>query len=217
MEKTDLEKVLDNKVKPILKEATIKYLGVNIDKLSEDITSKISKQSTIDLKIDFSLSYKEAKKKYKKQYIEKILKLKLGNISEAAKLISTDRRSIHRLIHDFHIDIKKIKQELVKPYYIKLSSINFAIENTLDNYKEIIHPKKLESLYKNVSGISEDIIKELPESPISLKEVEEEFDKEFLKKRLEENNNNPQLTAKLIGLRYETVLRKAKKLGLIVN
>ncbi len=215
MEKQDLELVLDSKVKHILKDATIKYLGIEINKLSDDITSKISRQATVDIEIDTKLSYKEAKKKYKKQYLEKVLKLKLGNISEAAKTMSTDRRSIHRLIHDFHIDIKKIKHELVKPYYIKLSSINYAIENTLDKYKEIIHPKKLETMYKNVTTVSEDILKELPESPISLKNAEEEFDKKYLKQKLEENNNNPQLTAKKIGLRYETVLRKIKKLNLL--
>ena len=215
MEKQDLELVLDSKVKHILKDATIKYLGIEINKLSDDITSKISRQATVDIEIDTTLPYKEAKKKYKKQYLEKVLKLKLGNISEAAKTMSTDRRSIHRLIHDFHIDIKKIKHELVKPYYIKLSSINYAIENTLDKYKEIIHPKKLETMYKNVTTVSEDILKELPESPISLKNAEEEFDKKYLKQKLEENNNNPQLTAKKIGLRYETVLRKIKKLNLL--
>ena len=215
IEKTNLELVLENKIKPILKDATIKYLGVNIDKLNEDISTKLSKQATVDIKPDFSLKYKDAKKKYKKEYLEKVLKLKLGNISEAAKVVHTDRRSIHRLIQDFHIDIKKIKHELIKPYSIKVSTINYALENTLDKYKEIIHPKKLETMYKNLGLIADDIVKELPETPATLKEAQDEFDKEYLKQKLADNNNNVALTAKKIGLRYETLHRKIKKFGFI--
>ena len=60
-----------------------------------------------------------------------------------------------------------------------------------------------------------DIIKELPEGKLSLKEAEKDFDIKYLKQKLKENDNNIVRTSKAIGLRYESLHRKAKALGLI--
>lgn len=215
MEKEDLEIVIQTRVKPIVKEATSRFLGVNIDKLNEDITSRLTRTSIIDIEVDNSLKFKAAKKKFKKQYIRKLLKLNLGNISEVAKLINTNRRSLHRLINEFNIDVNKIKKDLLKPYELKKTALNYAIEKVLDNYKTIIHPKKMENIYKNVSLISEDILRELPEAPLTLKEAEKEFELKYLKKAIEIHGSNVAKTAKAIGLRYEVLHRKLKGLGLI--
>lgn len=213
-EQEPLEVVLEKKVKPVVEGLTTKFLGVNIQKISDDITAKLNKSTLEDLPIDTTLPYKQAKKKFKREYIEKLLKLKLGNISEAAKSAETNRRSIHRLIQELDVDIKKIKKDLVKPYEIKRSGVNTVIEHVLENYKEIIHPKKLEEMYKNVSLLSDDILKNLPEMPMSLKEAEHEFEKEYFKRVLAEHNGNVPLTARKIGLRYETLHRKVKALGI---
>lgn len=214
-EQEPLEDVLEKKVKPLVEGLTTKFLGVPIQKLSEDITEKLNRSPIEDIGIDTSLPYKEAKKRFKKEYVEKVLRLKLGNISEAAKSTDTTRRSIHRLIHDLAIDIRKIKKELVRPYEIKKSSVSTVIEQVLDTYKEIIHPKKLEEMYKNVSVLSEDIMQNLPEIPMSLKEAEHEFEKKYLKHALAEHQGNVALAARKIGVRYETLHRKLKLLNMI--
>mgnify|MGYP003972152763 CR=1 FL=1 len=133
MEKKDLEIVLDKKVKPLIKDATTKFLGVGIEKLNEDITSTLSRSSFGDIKVDYSSDYKKAKKQYKKDFLSRILVLNLGNISEAAKLLGLDRRTLHRMVKEFNIDVNKIKPELLRPYPIKVSALSGAIEEVLDD------------------------------------------------------------------------------------
>lgn len=206
---------IEEKIKPIVKEATHKFLGVSIDELTSDITTKLTKSSLIDIEIDTKIPFKEAKKRFKKDYLEKMLKLHLGNISEVAKLTHVNRRSLHRLINEFDIDVNKIKKEMKKPYDIKATAIGHVIEKTLDDYKGVIHPDKLEKAYEGVPEISGDITKELPERPMSMKDAEDEFERRYLQKVLIEHNHNITQTAKAIGLRFETLHRKLKSLKLI--
>lgn len=213
MEKKDLELVLDKKVKPLIKDATTKFLGVSIDKLNEDITSTLSRSSFGDIKVSYSLGYKKAKKQYKKDFLSRILILNLGNISEAAKLLKVDRRTLHRLITEFGIDVNKIKSELLRPYPIKVSALSGAIEEVLNDYRTVLHPKKLEEMYKNVHTLSEDILKDLPETKTTMKEAEELFEKDYFKYHLRKHEHNISKAAKSIGIRFETLHRKMKKLG----
>ena len=60
-----------------------------------------------------------------------------------------------------------------------------------------------------------DIIEQLPPKPLTLKDAEQEFEKEFIRMALLDNDLNVTKTAKNIGIRYETLHRKAKQLGLI--
>jgi DNA-binding NtrC family response regulator len=214
MEKKDLELVLDKKVKPLIQDATTRFLGVSIDKLNEDITSTLSKSSFGDIKVNYSLAYKKSKKQYKKDFLSRILVLNLGNISEAAKLLGVDRRTLHRLIKEFDIDVNKIKQDLLKPYPIKVSALSGAIEEVLDDYRTVLHPKKLEEMYKNVHHLSEDILKDLPETKITMKQAEEMFEKDYFKYHLKIHEHNISKTAKVIGIRFETLHRKMKKLSI---
>ena len=140
--KHHLENVIKDKAIPIIKDKTSTILGLDINKLNNDISSILEKGPIMDFEIDTNLKFKEAKKKFKRAYLKRVLMLNLGNISETAKVAESDRRSIHRLIKNLKIDLKKIKKELAKPYEIKKTSMNYAIEKILDNYKEIIHPKK---------------------------------------------------------------------------
>ncbi|MBI3033172.1 hypothetical protein HYY69_06870 [Candidatus Woesearchaeota archaeon] len=213
--KQALEEVITKKVKPIIKETTSKFLGVSVEKLNEDITSLLHKPTLLGIKIDMTLPFKDAKKKFKQQYLEKLLKLHFGNITEVARLTQTDRRSIHRLLNDLHIDAHKIKQEMVKPYAVQLSALNVEIEQVLDKYKEVLHPEKLRSLYRNVDVLSDEILKELPEQPLSLSEALLEFEKKYVEEALKFHEHNIAKTARTIGLRYEVLHRKAKKLKLI--
>ncbi len=215
MESEDLEIVLREKVKPLVDKATEENLGVSIDRLSEDITSKLTAPTLIELEVDTALPYKQAKRKFKKAFLTKLLLLNLGNISEVARITGSNRRSIHRLIKLLGINIKKIKRELIRPYDMQLSAINIIIGNVLDDYRTILHPDKLRAMYGKVSGISEDILRELPSPRMTFSEAQVEFEKRYFSRVLKENSHNIMKTAKKIGLRHETLQRKLRALKMI--
>ena len=212
-EKTDLEKVITEKVKPLIDSSMHKFLGITIKELSADISDKLKRTPLLDFKVDTSLPFKKAKKLFKREYIKKLLQLKQGSISDVAKIAAIDRRSIHRFAKSIKPDIEKFRKDL-KPLYTKETAVSSIIEESLDTFKDTITPKKLEKVYKNVETISKDILKELPTAQQTLKQAMEEFEKEYLKKAMKENLNNISKTAKAVGLRIETLFRKMKRLGI---
>lgn len=216
-QKETLEAVVTTKIKPILETNLQKILGVTIDELNEDISARLQRNPLLDFEIDTTLTFKQAKKRFKKAYLRKLLEIRYGNISEVAKLADVDRRSIHRIVKHGKINVDKIRHEMAKAYNIKKAAINHIIEDVLDSYKEVIHPVKLEKAYEQVSGVSEEILGKLPEEPLTLKQAETIFEKEFIQKALKEHEFNITKTAKAIGLRYETLHRKIKKLGIIIR
>jgi DNA-binding NtrC family response regulator len=211
----NLELVIRKRVKPIITSKMHEVLGVTIEELNEDITEKLQKNPLLDFPIDTSMPFKQAKKKFKKQYLRRVLQIYYGNVSEAAKVVDMDRRTLHRIAKEEGIEVKGIRQKMAKVYHIKEHAISGVIEETLDQYKGVIHPEKLDNAYHHVSDVSKEIMESLPEKPPTLKEAEEEFEKRFLKKALQEHNKNITRTAAKIGLRYETLHRKAKKYGLV--
>jgi DNA-binding NtrC family response regulator len=164
--------------------------------------------------IDTSLKFKQAKKKFKQQFLSRLLRMSYGNISDVAKKAGVDRRSIHRIVKDAGIDVAKIREEMIKPYQIRQKAVEGVIEDVLEHYKAVIHPEKIAEVYKKVDTVSKEILEELPEKKTTLKEAEAEFEKEYFRKALAENKGNVTATAKKIGIRYETLLRKLKALGL---
>ena len=206
--------LLEEKLKTIINSATTKTLGFSVAEVASDITTKLSQRPFIPFSIDTNTKYKLAKKQFKKAYIEKMLALHNGNISEVAIIAGTDRRSIHRLIKQLHIPVQKIKTQILKPYDLKKGVVSNAIEDALEKYKTIFHPRKMVELYKSVGEVSLDIAKELPETTMTLKDAEDEFEREYLKKALAENEHNLSQTARKIGLRYETLIRKMKELNI---
>ena len=204
--KTDVEHIVDDAIKPVL--------GVSIDELNRDISEKLEKSPLASFDIDTKLKFKAAKKKFKQQFLRRLLRVSYGNISEAAKRARVDRRSIHRIVKDAGINVAKIREEMTKPYQIRQKAVGNIIEDVLEHYKRVIHPDRLAAVYKNVDTVSKEILNELPEKPITLKQAEEEFEREYLKKALAQNRSSITKTAKKIGLRYETLLRKMKALGL---
>ncbi|MBW2963721.1 hypothetical protein KY306_03020 [Candidatus Woesearchaeota archaeon] len=209
----DLEKALKEKIEPYLEETMQKFLGIKVDELERDITDKIERK-LIGYTIHTELPFKLAKDLFKREFIQKIIQTHQGNVSEVAKLIGLDRRSIHREIKKLNIDVKKLRQTMYRVGYFKKEAMDLAIRRTLDSYKAILHPQKLKKFYEEVPLISENIVKFLPKKILTWKEAEEEFEKLYLKKILEENSWNLSKTAKQIDLRYETLIRKIKKLGL---
>ena len=214
MTRKDLEEVMQKKFKPIVENAMQRFIGVTIDELGADITAKIGKSPLVLFDINTSILFKEAKKRFAAAYLHKLLEINYGNVSEAARVADVDRRSVHRLVKG-SVDVDKIRHDMKRAYDIKQHAVSEMIEEVLDNYKSIVQADKLDKMYKNVSEVSKDIVDELPSRQLTLKEAEEEFEKEYLRKALRENEGNVSATARKIGLRYETLHRKLKKLGLV--
>lgn len=214
MEKSTLDKVLKEKVEPILDESLHKVLGITISEFGKDITDKIEKSPLIGYDIDTSLSFKVAKKMFKKQFLTRLLQSHQGNITEVAEISGMDRRSIHRAIKNLRIGIKCIRREILRSEHYQKEAIGGILKSTLDDYKKIIRPAKLDQMYANVDELSSEILHELPVIEMRWDEAEKLFEKEYLKQVIEENKGNVSKTARNIGLRYETLHRKLKRLGL---
>ncbi|MBI2564700.1 hypothetical protein HYV79_01790 [Candidatus Woesearchaeota archaeon] len=217
MKKEVFEQALEFKIKPLLDQAMHKILGITVSEIKSDISDKLKKAPVLDFIIDTRISFKICKKSFKKFYLSKLLRLHFGNVSEVSRIAQIERETLHRLIKELKIDVETYRKELLKADYIKEIAIKGLIEKTLEQYKEAIHPNKFKKLYENAPGISKDIVKELPDSELSLKEAEEYFEKTYLRKALEENKQNISQTARRIGLRFETLYRKLKQLGLLPN
>lgn len=217
MAQKTLEKVLkkDKDIMSIVEATMQKFLGVSIDELSKDLSTELEKPF-IPLLVDPSLSFKEAKKRFREGFTASVLRKNYGNISEAAKLLGVDRRSIHRLVKDARINVNKIREDMPKPYIIKQREISAIIEDVLGNYRQVIHPEKLREMYRQVSVISDDLLKEIPEKSPTMKEAEEHFERDFIRKSLDANKGSVTKTARALGLRYETLHRKIKRLGVSI-
>lgn len=208
--KKDLEETIKEKVTPLLEETIEKNLGVKIPKLESDISDQLTKPH-FDIYVPLDLNFKEAKKSFQKEFLKRELQLHLGNVSQLAKVLGIDRRSIHRAIKDLNIDVDKVRVEEPEQYE---KIVDKTIRSTLEQYKEIIHPQKMERMYEEIPKLSRNIVKFLPHKDLKWKQAEREFEKVFLKNALERNDNNFTKTAQEIGIRVETLHRKAKKLGL---
>jgi len=207
-----LEEVIKNKVMPIVESAVHKFLGVSIDELNKDLTEKLSKNPLVEFNINTALPFKQAKKIFKKQFLKKLMLLNYGNISEVARIAGIDRRSIHRLVPEK--EAKKVRHDMIRPYDIKQKAVIDTVEEVLHSYERVIHPDKLQEMYRNVGELSKDILEELPLKEMTLAEAEKEFEKNYFKKALEEAHNNISLAAKRIKIRYETLHRKLKEYGI---
>lgn len=214
MAEKSLEKVMKEKINPMIESSLHKFLGVTINELNEDISDSIESNPLISFNINTSLSFKTAKKLFKKQYLQALIRNHYGNISDVAKIAKIDRRSVHRAIIELKIDVAKVRKELLRPDYYKKEAIGGIFKTTLDHYRGVIHPDKLKKMYKEVPTITKDIVKELPTEELSFKEAEKEFERQYLQKALKQNDWNISKTAKKIKLRFETLHRKIKKLGL---
>ena len=210
---TELENLVETRIKPLLAEAMHQNLGITIQELESDISDRLKKNS-LHFPIDIKLKFKEAKRRFKQLYIQNLLKKNLGNIEQVAKIAAVDRRSIHRIVAEMKLDVQQLREQIDKREYFKQSAVQDIIQESLQNYKSAIHPKRYENLYKKAPQLSKDILKELPDIPEELKVAEQEFEKSYLSQALKENNNNITRTAQKIGLRFETLHRKMKKLGL---
>jgi len=215
VQKEDLERVIREKIAPLVEEATQKYIGVKIGKLESDISEKLEKNPILQFPVDASLTYKNAKNLFKKQYFTKLLQVNYGNISKVAEASGLDRRSVHRFITELKINVDKIRQDMIRAQQYKKEAVDIVLRSSLESYKKIIHPEKMEAMYARVPSLSEEIAQELPFIPITWDEAERLFEKDYFARLLEENKGlEMSKLAKKIKLRYETLHRKLKSLEL---
>ncbi|MBT3835692.1 hypothetical protein HOD05_03480 [Candidatus Woesearchaeota archaeon] len=213
MTKKDLEDTIKEKVNPLLEETMEKSWGVSIPKLETDITAKL-KESSLNIYIPLGKGFSESKKQFKKEFLKQELRLHLGNISQLAKVLDMDRRSIHRAIKDFHIDMDDLRQHEETPEHFQEEVVDKKIRTSLEQYTGLIQAEKMQDFYRELPKLSRNIAKFLPKPDMTWKEAEAEFERQFLKRALEEHNNNITKTAKKIEIRVETLHRKIKKLHL---
>jgi len=108
--KGGLELTLKEKISPLLGETMEKNWGITIPKLESDITDRL-KNPSFNIYIPPNISFTGAKKLFKKEFLKRELELHLGNVSELAKRLGLDRRSIHRAIKQFRLDMDSIRSE----------------------------------------------------------------------------------------------------------
>lgn len=208
--KSNLEEAIREKVVSLLEEMLGKNLGVVVPQLESDITDKLS-QSRTAVYIPLHLPFKLAKKKFKEHLLRRELQTHFGNVSLVARALGIDRRSIHRVIKDYGIFVDRGNVDTVLPNKEEISE---TIRRTLDQYKDVFHPVKMEKLYAEIPLLSEDLAEVLPPLHLRWKEAEVEFERQFLADALQRHGRNLLQTARDIGLRQETLSRKMKKLGL---
>lgn len=214
MHKEDLERVIKEKINPLIEEAMQQHLGMTISELEKDITLKLEQQRLIGFTIRTDLPFAESKHLFKKEFLERTIQTHYGNISEVADIVGLDRRSIHRDIKSLKVDIRKVREKLYKHGYFEKEAVDGLIRNTLEHYRSFIHPDRLGSMYSYVPELSESIVKVLSVGEMKWKEAEMEFERAYLAAALKESGWSLRAAAKKIKIRYETLLRKMKKLGL---
>lgn len=209
-----LEETIREKVVPLLEETMERHWGITIPKLGSDISDRL-KSTRTDLYIPLDLPFTAAKRKFKAEFIKKELRLHRGNVSQLARLLNLNRRSIHRTIKELALDIEEIRHrhEGVQAEY-QQTFIDQMIRSALDQYRDIIQARKMEKLYEEVSTLSRNIVEFLPHHETTWKEAEREFEKQFLRHALEERDWNITGVARKIKIRPETLHRKIKRLQL---
>ena len=108
--KKDLEDTIKDKVSPLLEETMERSWGITIPQIESDITDML-KNPPLQIYVPMNLTFQEAKKLFRSEFIKKELGLHQGNISQLAKTLDVDRRSVHRAIKDLDIDMEKIRHD----------------------------------------------------------------------------------------------------------
>ena len=208
-----LEKVVQERVKPLLTRAMHEHLGITVQELGQDITDTLTKAKIFSIRIQHDISYKKAKKEFKKEFIQRLLREHAGNVQQASKSADVDRRTLHRLITEFNIESEEFRKKQ-QPDYTRKMAVQDLIQKTIEQYKTALQPERAQQFYKEAPHLSEQIIQELPEEHLTLQQAETIFEKEYIEHALTQNDWNVRSTAKNIELAEETIHRKIKELGI---
>ena len=179
MSKKDLEETIKEKVSPMLEETMEKHWGITIPQLGEELSDKL-KNPQLNIYVPANLSFSAAKKVFKAEFLKRELRLQKGNISQLAKVLGIDRRSVHRVIKRLGIDIDVVREKIQSGENYQQDFVDQALRSTLEQYKEIIQPQKMEKMYQEVGTLSRNIAKVIPHQDVTWKEAEKEFEKHEL-------------------------------------
>lgn len=203
-----LERITQRKeqISPVVEREMQRFLGVTVRQINEDISNKLI-SGNLDFEIDISVPFKRAKEDFKKDFLIRLLQYTNGNISEAARIADIDRRSIHRLIQKFRIKVEGFRDQ---PYLFeddkKEVYVRSVVEKILDRYELTKQLQVDEETAKNIT-------KRLPDIRVTFEEAIDLFEKSYLEEALKEHGDITR-AAKAVGLRYETLHKKAKEHGL---
>lgn len=203
-----LERITQRKeqISPVVEREMQRFLGVTVRQINEDISNKLI-SGNLDFEIDISVPFKRAKEEFKKDFLIRLLQYTNGNISEAARIADIDRRSIHRLIQKFRIKVEGFRDQ---PYLFeddkKEVYVRSVVEKILDRYELTKQLQVDEETAKNIT-------KRLPDIRVTFEEAIDLFEKSYLEEALKEHGDITS-AAKAVGLRYETLHKKAKEHGL---
>lgn len=213
----NLEETIKEKVALLLEETMEKSWGIYVPQVQSDITDKLQNPLPAKFYITSSSSFQEAKRKFKTEFLKSQLQLHHGNISQLAKFVGLDRRSVHRAIKglDIHLDrLDHADREKKVNESPQEKIIDQTIRFTLDGYKDIIQPQKMEKIYQEVPALSRNLAKLLPYHHLTWKQAEREFEKQFLFQALREHSWKVAETARALKIQPETLHRKIVKLDL---
>ncbi len=214
MNKYNLEETIKEKVALLLEETMERSWGIYIPQVQSDITDKLQTNLPVKIYLPAATSFEEAKRNFKSEFLKNQLHLHGGNISQLAKFVGLNRRSIHRSIKKFDLRIDERRREANLTSTCQEKIIDQTIRFALEGYKDIIQPQKMERLYQEVPILSRNLAKLLPYNYLTWKQAEREFERQFLSHALAEHNGKVAETARRLKLQPETLHRKIAKLGL---
>lgn len=209
----DLEETIRGKVALLLEETMEKSWGIYIPQVQSDITDKLQHSIPAKCYIPAASTFQEAKKSFKTEFLKNQLELHHGNVSQLAKFIGLDRRSVHRAIQELRIQNRTFRKNM-NLTFIQEKMIDQTIRFALEGYRDIIQPHKMEKLYQELPALSRNIAKILPYNHLTWKQAEREFERQFLTHSLEEQHWKIAETAHRLNIQPETLHRKISLLGL---
>ena len=214
MNKHNLEETIKGKVALLLEETMEKSWGIYVPQVQSDITDKLHHQLPLKFYISAISSFQEAKQKFKSEFLKNQLFLHKGNVSQLAKFIGLDRRSVHRAIKGLDLRIDDLRREQQTASSHQERMIDQTIRFALEGYKEIIQPQKMEKMYQEVPALSRHLVKILPHNNLTWKQAEREFEKQLLSQSLQKYHWKVAEAARKLDLQPETLHRKIARLGL---
>ena len=196
---------LAQRIEPVI-EATVRgVLGFQLPTLTQDITTMLSRSPIA--RIDTTIPFKHAKREFKKEFLARLLST-FGNVTEVSRIAGLKRESVHRLIKQLRVETDGDLR-----HYMKVNVVKNIIGDCIDMYRTSLHPEKVRVMYGHLPALSEQVVNELPDELMSMDDAEEEFERAYLAAALHDHDGNISATARTIGLRFETLHRKLKKLG----
>ncbi|MBN1645916.1 hypothetical protein JW868_02650 [Candidatus Woesearchaeota archaeon] len=211
---TKLEESVLDKITPVIDYVMTKFMGSPMSELTYDISEKLRRSDLLGIPVNTMMPFKMAKRLFRSEYLQRLLIQNQGNISRVAEISRVDRRSIHRIVRQSRVDAYTIRKEMTRPTYLQMRAVSHAVEESIDEFRDHISPTRVQYLYSNIDELSEEILEGLPGQSVSLKDAVEEFETLYFGDLLAECNGVISAVAKRCGLRYETVHRKLKELGL---